>query len=204
MNKLYICGASGHGKVVWDIARLNGYTDIEFLDKNSDIKEIMGCKVAGDETIAYSHPDADFFVAIGNAAIRRRITEDFISHGLNVITLIHPNAVIAEGVEIGLGTAVMAGAIINPDTRVGKGCIINTASSLDHDNAIGDYCHISIGAHLAGTVTIGDSTWVGAGATVSNNINICSDVMIGAGAVVVNDITEAGTYIGLPAKRKSN
>ena len=30
--KLTIIGASGHGKVVADIARLNGYDVIEFLD----------------------------------------------------------------------------------------------------------------------------------------------------------------------------
>ena len=32
MNKLIIIGASGHGKVVADIAALNGYKDIVFLD----------------------------------------------------------------------------------------------------------------------------------------------------------------------------
>ena len=30
--KLTIIGASGHGKVVADIARLNGYDEIDFLD----------------------------------------------------------------------------------------------------------------------------------------------------------------------------
>ena len=32
MRKLAIIGASGHGKVVADIARKNGYTEIVFLD----------------------------------------------------------------------------------------------------------------------------------------------------------------------------
>ena len=31
-NRLIIIGASGHGKVVADIAKLNGYTNIAFLD----------------------------------------------------------------------------------------------------------------------------------------------------------------------------
>ena len=36
-NRLVIVGASGHGKVVADIAQLNGYTDIVFLDDNKSV-----------------------------------------------------------------------------------------------------------------------------------------------------------------------
>ena len=61
--------------------------------------------------------------------------------------------------------------------------------------------HISVGAHVAGNVTVGSRTWVGAGATISNNVCICEDCMIGAGAVVVKDLEEAGTYVGVPARR---
>ena len=35
----------------------------------------------------------------------------------------------------------------------------------------------------------------------SNNIRICADCMVGAGAVVIRDISEAGTYIGVPAQK---
>ena len=39
MKRLIIIGASGHGKVVADIAALNGYTDIAFLDDDESIKD---------------------------------------------------------------------------------------------------------------------------------------------------------------------
>ena len=48
---------------------------------------------------------------------------------------------------------------------------------------------------------IGKGTWLGVGSIVSNNLNIISSCKVGAGAVVVKDITEAGTYIGVPARR---
>ena len=35
-----------------------------------------------------------------------------------------------------------------------------------------------------------------------NNINITENVLVGAGAVVVKNITEEGTYIGVPAKKR--
>lgn len=41
MSRLIIIGASGHGKVIADIAARCGYTDIAFLDDNPNIREIF-------------------------------------------------------------------------------------------------------------------------------------------------------------------
>lgn len=196
MNRLIIIGASGHGKVIADIAVKNGYSDIVFLDDNDALNECAGYPVIG-KTTESEKLEGDKIVAIGNAKIRERIQSR-----INVVSLIHPSAVIGSRVEIGSGTVVMAGAIINADAKIGKGCIINTAASVDHDCKVGDYSHIAVGAHLCGTVAVGDETWIGAGAIVINNVSICSNCMIGAGAVVIKDITEPGTYIGVPANLK--
>ena len=198
MRKLAIIGASGHGKVIADIARKIGYCEIVFFDDDESIHECGSYPVVGKSSEACTI-DADVIVGIGNADIRKRIQES-IPHEKLVI-LIHPDAVIAEDVEIGAGTVVMAGAVINPGVGIGKGCIINTCSSVDHDCEVGDYVHISVGSHLCGTVSVGSGTWIGAGATVSNNISICPDCMIGAGAVIVKNIDSAGTYMGVPARR---
>ncbi len=196
MKKLIIIGASGHGKVIADIAVKNGYEDIVFLDDDESVKECAGFPVIG-KTSEAKGLDGDKIVAIGNPKVRERIQE-----GLNnVVTLIHPDAVISRRVEIGEGSVVMAGAILNSDAEIGKGCIINTGASVDHDCRIRDYSHVSVGAHVAGTCVIGERTWIGAGATVSNNVNICGDCMIGAGAVVIKDIEKPGTYFGVPAMR---
>lgn len=198
MNKLIIIGASGHGKVVADIAALNGYKDIVFLDDDENIKECAGYPVIGKSTEA---PDGEVFVAVGNAETRKRLME--LYKGRIQPVLIHPSAVVAESVEVAAGSVVMAGAVINPGVKIGKGCIINTCSSIDHDCIVEDFCHVSVGAHLSGTVVVGTGTWIGAGATVINNVNICGKCMIGAGAVVIKDIDEPGTYIGVPAKLKN-
>ena len=197
MEKLSIIGASGHGKVVADIAKLNGYTDIAFTDNNTKIKKCGEWPVIGPDDMLAKR-DGDLIPAVGNGKIRKRIME--LNSSRNFVTLVHPSAVIAEDVEIGEGTVVMAGAVVNPGTIIGKGCIINTCSSIDHDCNISDFCHISVGAHLCGTVNIGEGTWIGAGAIVSNNINICNGCVIGAGAVVICNIEEPGTYAGVPAR----
>lgn len=198
MKQLVIIGASGHGRVVADIARKTGYSDIYFLDDNDKLSECGGYPVVGRSS-EWGKYDCDIFVAIGNSGTREKIMAKLANK--SVPTLIHPNAVIGEQVSIGLGTVVVAGAVINPGTTIGKGCIINTGASVDHDCKISDFVHVSVGAHVAGTVEIGKGTWVGAGAIISNNLSVCGECMIGAGAVVVQNINEAGTYVGVPATR---
>lgn len=193
--KLIIIGASGHGKVVADIAKHNGYEEIVFLDDDELLRECAGYPVVGKSDSA---PEGEVFVAIGNAKIRKMLMERFSDRIQPA--LIHPNAVIAEDVLIGEGTVVMAGAVVNSGSVIGKGSIINTCSSVDHDCIVADYVHVAVGAHLCGTVKVGESTWIGAGATISNNVSICGNCMIGAGTVVVKDIKEEGTYIGVPAR----
>ncbi|WP_062351713.1 acetyltransferase [Bacillus kwashiorkori] len=205
-NKLLIIGASGHGKVVADIAiKMNKWQSIAFLDDDKGIKSSMGLEVIGTSDDVFTHIDEyEIFVGIGNNATRQRIHEMLETVGASIPVLIHPNAVIGEQVEIGFGTVVMAGVVINCCTSIGKGCIINTGSSVDHDNKIEDFVHISPGAHLAGTVKVGKGSWLGIGSVVSNNVNITSGCKVGAGSVVVKDISESGVYLGIPAKKENN
>lgn len=196
MKQIIILGASGHGKVVADIARLCGYESIVFLDDDKTKNYCGRYPVAGRCT-EWNRSDGDIIVAIGDPAARRQIQESLEPDRL--VTLVHPDAVTGEDVVIGRGSVIMAGVVINPGTVVGTGCIVNTAASLDHDCRIGDYVHIAACAHLAGSVRIKDQTWVGAGATVSNGITVCGGSIIGAGAVVMEDIRKKGVYAGVPA-----
>ena len=204
MKKLWIIGAGGHGKVVADIAeKTEHYEEIAFLDDGKAAGETCGRYVIrGTLSDGLRQIDgSEFFVAVGNASVRRRITKQLKDAGAEIPVLIHPDAVIAEDCRIREGTVVMAGTVINSGCQIGKGVIVNTGASVDHDNIIGDFSHISVGAHLAGTVRIGSGVWIGIGAVVSNNLSITDDVIIGAGAAVIRNIEESGTYVGVPAER---
>ncbi|MCA1026265.1 acetyltransferase [Cytobacillus kochii] len=202
-NKLLIIGASGHGKVVADIAlKMNKWQNIAFLDDDKSLKSSMGLEVIGTSDDVFSHLDEyEVFVGIGNNVTRQRIHEMLETVEASIPVLIHPNAVVGEQVEIGFGTVVMAGVIINCCTNIGKGCIVNTGSTIDHDNQIEDFVHISPGVNLAGTVKVGKGSWLGIGSVVSNNVNISSGCKVGAGAVVVRDTNESGIFVGVPAKK---
>ena len=199
MNSLIIIGASGHGKVILDIALKNGYQDIKFLDDSTDKQECAGYPIIDSIKNAYKYIDFDFIIAIGNNKTRKKIYNTLSNH--RFISLVHPSAIISRRVSIGLGTVVMANAVINSDTRVGDFCIVNTSSSIDHDCTIENFSHISVGSHIAGNVSIGSNSWIGVGAIVSNNIKMFNNVLIGAGSTVIRDIDSQGTYIETPSKK---
>ena len=202
-RRLLIFGCSGHGKVIWDLARkMKRYEEICFLDDNPHGRGVMGAPLIGGREFADFKAADELIVAIGNCGIRGKVQKYFADKGMKIATLVHPNSTIGAHVTLGRGTVVMAGAVINSETQIGEGCIINTASSVDHDCVLGTFCHVAVGAHVAGGVHVGDFTWIGAGAVVSNHISICADSLIGAGAVVVRDIEKPGTYMGVPARRK--
>lgn len=72
---MVIIGAGGHGKVVADIAKSNCYEDIIFLDDNKNIKKCGNYDVVGSISDIKKYTEYDFFVAIGNSSIRKRIQD---------------------------------------------------------------------------------------------------------------------------------
>lgn len=200
MKTLYIVGAGGHGRVVADIAWLNGYDDIQFLD-DAEHPDLKGRYVwAGTTQLLSQLPPGNVFIAVGDDYVRERLCRQAEALGWQLPNLVHPKAVVADSAVLGKGIVVMAGAVLNPDAVVEDGCIVNTGATVDHDDYIGAFSHISVGAHLAGTVQVGRHVWIGAGAVVKNNCRIATGTIVGAGAVVVKNIEEAGVYVGVPAK----
>lgn len=192
-----VFGASGHGKVLYDIARVCAVTVSEFVDDDLSISTFCALRVNGPDSLS---PRDIVIIGIGNNSIRRVVAERVRQKGVSFSTLIHPRATIAHGVSIGEGSVAMAGAVVNSDTLLGEHVILNTCSSVDHDCEIGDFVHISPGATICGGVTIGQGTHVGAGATVIPGITIGENCTIGAGATVVSDIPSGSTAIGTPAR----
>lgn len=201
-KKLIIIGAGGHGKVVANIATLNGYKEIYFLDDDTSKKYIGKYQIIGTtKDIDRYKNEYDFFIAIGNNQIRKKISILLLDNNIKPVSLIHPSAVIDDTVQIGYGVVIMANAVINADTMIGNNVIVNTASSIDHDCIINDYVHISPGVHIAGNVHIGEKTWLCIGSIIVNNITIGSNIIVGAGTTVIDNINNAGKYVGLPLRK---
>lgn len=201
---LLVLGASGHGKVVADVAESCGWTDIRFYDDL--VSEFSGgdypWPIVGDaEAFLRDSANASgVFVAIGASAIRRKFVESLLHCEAAVETLIHPAAVVSRYAVLGKGALVMPGAVVNAGCVLGAAAIINTGASVDHDCRLGDFVHVCPGAHLAADVRSGDEVWFGIGCVVRQGIQIGSRVVVGAGAALVANVGDDCVVKGVPAR----
>ncbi len=198
MSNICLFGASGHGKVVKDVATSTNTVVEAFIDDQPKSEFLLGIPVVTSAKMA-TYAENAFLISIGNNRIRKVISQKIKN---DFTRLIHKTATIADSVKIGEGTVVMNGTNINADANIGKHVIINTAAVIEHDCYIGDFAHISPNATITGNVTIGEGTHVGAGAIVIPNIKIGKWATIGAGAVIINDVPDDAVVVGNPGKIK--
>ncbi|WP_298515413.1 acetyltransferase [uncultured Kordia sp.] len=194
MSNICLFGASGHGKVVKDVATSTNIVVEAFVDdypKSEFLHEIPVVTSAEMATYAGNK----FLISIGNNKIRKVISQKLKT---DFTTLIHKTAIISPSATIEEGTVVMNGTNINADATIGKHVIINTAAVIEHDCNIGDFAHISPNATITGNVSIGEGSHIGAGAIVIPNIKIGKWATIGAGAVIIKDIPDYAVVVGNP------
>lgn len=207
IDKIAILGSSGHGKVVAEVAELNGWKNIEFYDDRWPVlSNVEAWNIVGDFDVLLTNYDSysAIIVAIGDNRVRILKQQELINIGATIISLVHPRAIVSPYATIGIGSVIMAGAVISSFAVVGEAAIINTSATIDHDCILGDSVHVSPGAHLAGAIKVGNYSWIGIGASVKQLIQLGENVVIGAGSVVINNVDSGNTVVGIPAKSLDN
>ncbi|XCP85378.1 hypothetical protein ABXS75_00770 [Roseburia hominis] len=139
---LLILGASGHGRVVKEVAEATGkYNRIDFVDDRSDIA--VG-KVSDLERLHEIYDSA--FAGIGDNHLRNELIHKLKTIGYEIPVFIHPTAYVSKNCHLEKGTIVEPQAIVNANTQVGVGCIISIGAIVDHDVILGDCVHVNAGA----------------------------------------------------------
>lgn len=210
MKNVIGLGSGGHAKVVIEIIHAMGGCRITgLLDPKKKLwgSEILGIPVLGGDNLLSDlqirNQVQEIFIglgSVGNLEPRKRLYKKALTHGIEVLSVIHPQTIISPSSEIGYGVTIMAGAIINSCVRMGNNVVVNTGAIIEHDCIIGKHVFIATGVKLASTVNIGDGTHIGVGASVRQCVNIGRNAIIGAGAVVVSDVPDCCTVAGVPAR----
>jgi len=191
---MYVFGASGHGKVILEIAESRGIVVEGFIDNDPNKSVLLGHKVFRGVV----DPHSEVILAIGNNKLRKKLAMENIDYKFS--TLIHSQAHISQRANLAKGTVVMSGSTVNVDSIIGMHCIINTNVSVDHDCILEDFVHLSPNVALAGNVIVGEGTHIGIGACVIQGIKIGRWCTVGAGAVIIRDVPDGSTVVGNPGK----
>ena len=202
MKSIALLGAGGHGRVVAEIAELNGFEKIIFFDDKYPKQHRSGSwGIKGRIADIREHLSEfdEVMVTIGDNITRAKLARDLGKIG-KLGKLIHPSSEVSSYANILPGTVIMANAVINAYSTVEENVIVNTSSVIDHDSTIHEASHISPGAILAGNVTIGGGSWIGLGAKILEGITIGKEAIVGAGSVVTKSFPDKVVLTGMPAK----
>ncbi|QED36540.1 acetyltransferase [Antarcticibacterium arcticum] len=191
-----IYGASGHAKVIMDIAKSQNIPVSVIIDDNPQIKFVLDYPV--EHIVSPEALKDEFIMAIGDNEIRKKVVEGF--KGKFHAAVIHISAAVSSSVQLGKGTVVMPNASVNSESKIGMHCIINTGATVEHDCVLGNFVHISPNAALAGGVEVEEGTQIGIGAVVIPGIKIGKWSTIGAGAVIIDDIPDYVVVVGNPGR----
>ena len=135
---LIVYGAGGHGKVVADILIARGEKVTGFLDDTkTESMKVLGLPVLGSSEWLDVNPNVRVALGVGNNIVRARTAELCVAKQVELVTAIHPSAVIAQSAVVEEGAVIMALAVVNPDGVIGRGAIVNTSAVVEHDCAVG-------------------------------------------------------------------
>jgi UDP-perosamine 4-acetyltransferase len=205
-RRCILIGAGGHAKVLVDCLRRQGVRVLGFVERNAGLhgRTVCGLPVLGGDAALARHAGRGTWLvnavgSTGTLARRKAVFESLKRAGHAFLTVVHPSAVLGDGVTLSEGAQIMAGVVVQPDAVIGANSIINTGARIDHDCAIGAHTHVAPGCVLSGNVRVGDETQLGTGAAVIQGVTIGSRCLVAAGAVVVRNVPDGARVAGVPA-----
>lgn len=208
MKNLYIVGARGFGREVYNLAKESEGYETEFkiagfLDDKADA--LAGYEgypeIAGSVEEFIPAEDDVVVVALGDVRFKKKYVDVLLEKGAEFYTLVHRDAYISQNVKIGRGCIVCANARISCDIEIGDFNTFQPFCLLGHDVRIGDYCQINSYAFMGGFAVIEDCVTLHTGAIIHPHKRVKSGAVVGAGAVVIRNVAENTTVYGNPARK---
>jgi sugar O-acyltransferase (sialic acid O-acetyltransferase NeuD family) len=212
----FVFGTAGFAKevdwLIYDLVKEQSfYTGVDFFvseNNNSTIGSLLNGKLIISESQyfqEYMKSNNKCFLAMGAPHIKEIVFNKLnTASNISFPSLIHPSVNYdkrEKKILFGQGSIICAKNALTTDIGIGNFVHLNLDCTIGHDTKIGDFTTISPGVHISGNVRIGKQVFIGTGAVILEKIDICDHTIIGAGAVVAKSIMEAGTYVGIPAKR---
>ena len=202
---LVIIGASGFGREAAWVARRAGFNVAGFCDDSpehgNDPKN--GAPFLGAiEEAAAAHPDARFFIAVGNNKARESLFIRAKAVGWTPASIIDPTAVIAPDATVSPCCFIGAYAVVSCGARLGEAVIVNHQATVGHDAVIADFCQLCPGARVSGGCVLDEGVLLGSNAAVSPLKHVGAWSVIGPGAAALADVPPGQTLVKLARRER--
>lgn len=115
-------------------------------------------------------------------------------------TLVHPAAIVASDVKIGVGSILYPNTVVLSGAQIGSHVTVLSGSVLNHEVEVGDWSILASGVMVSGAVKIGRSCYLGVGSAIREGVVIGDGSMIAMGAAVTSDVATNSTVGGVPAR----
>lgn len=209
MEPVVIYGAGGLGEEVQDTLGQGGrYEPVAYLDSSPQKQGTVvgGLPVEGGLSFIDELQRRGLFniiVAVGDNVARVALAETLASHGMRLISAIHPLASISRSAQIAEHVIIGPRVSICVNTTIGPHTVLSAGALCDHDNVIGKGVFLGPAVRMAGGVQVGDFAWLGIGTSVIPGRRIGRAARIQPGAVVIHDVPHSTLAAGVPAEPTS-
>lgn len=168
--------------------------------------------VEGEKIASILHPD-DFFnqqydstqkfvvVVTRDMNLRKKIIDTINERCLQKDTYVHSTAVIHTSAKIEPGTIIYQFATALWNAHVEQDCLIAPYCMIAHESTVGQGSFLQPGVLIAGNTRIGKYCKFGLRSSAIDYLVICDFTVIGAGSLITKNTTQAGTYLGSPARK---
>ena len=206
MKKLIVYGAGEFGSLIANV--LSYHDDLEIAAYGDDNPQkttdnIDGTPVFGQKDLLNFAEQNNIklaITAIGNNTIRAEKFNLLKNTGFQMISIVHPQALIDTKVSYGDNVIIEMGTAIHTNSKIGNNVFLGGESLIGHHNIIGDHVLVGGNVSFGGSVVVEDYVSLGVGASIKPGIRLGKGSVIGVGAAVIKDVEPGTTVVGVPAK----
>ena len=167
-NNLLILGAGQYGVMAAEIADAMGvfgriaFLDDSFASRHCELSEAISGNTRhperseGSSQISLIGTFADLpkfagefrygFVAIGNTALRRKLTEQLQYNCITPAILVHPKAYVSSCAQFQKGCCIEPNASVQAGAVIATSSFIASGAVICHDAFVGEFCHVDCNA----------------------------------------------------------
>lgn len=213
MSPLVVVGAGGFGRETIDVvdaintARPGSLQVLGVVDDSPSALNLRRLAARGlvhlgsvDIWLEEGDQQANYVIAVGDPAVRRKLAEKFDAAGRRATTLVHPSAIIGSLCIMGFGTVICAGVQISTNVSLGAHVHLNPSVTIGHDTVLRQFVSVNPAATVSGECVVGEGALLGAASVVLQQLTLGAGAVVGAAACVVRDVAEHTVVRGVPAR----